>query len=271
MKKLVKALIPKKYMPFISFIYLHLKFIIFGFIEKAFPIKQIIPLPPPKLRFRVHGDILKDGFLAVGKKCFTDICSALESVDCSIEQFQSILDWGCGCGRVLRYLMQTGSAAQICGCDIDTELIRWCTRNLPKGEYAVVSPQPPLPYRSEQFDFIYGISVLTHLDEKAQFLWLRELKRVIKSGGVIILTVHGRNVYEQLSQRKKAILTDSGFMFEIGQTGKLKLDGLPDFYQTAFHTKEYIARTWSPEFTLLALIEKGMNNHQDVVVLRKKM
>lgn len=195
--------------------------------------------------------------------------SAIESVDYRLGDFQSILDWGCGCGRVLRYLLQTDIKAEIFGCDIDKELVDWCNEHLPQGKYKSVRSVPSLAYQSEQFDFIYGFSVLTHLDEKMQFLWLDELKRIMKPGAIIILTVHGRNVYEQLPQEKMSPMESRGFLFEIGQTGKFKLDGLPDLYQSSYHTKDYITQNWSSYFEVLKVIERGMNNHQDVIVLRK--
>jgi hypothetical protein len=45
---------------------------------------------------------------------------------------------------------------------------------------------------------------------------------------------------------------------------------LPDFYQTAFHTHEYIRREWSRHFEVVAIHAKGVGNHQDAVLVRKR-
>jgi hypothetical protein len=55
-----------------------------------------------------------------------------------------------------------------------------------------------------------------------------------------------------------------------GTTGKLKIDKLPDFYQSAFHTKDYIYQQWSAYFDIVRYEERGINNHQDAVLLRKR-
>jgi hypothetical protein len=67
----------------------------------------------------------------------------------------------------------------------------------------------------------------------------------------------------------KAELERDGFIFISGAKGRLKLDGFPDFYQTACHTKEYVKKQWSEYFEVLDYVERGINNHQDAVVLKK--
>jgi SAM-dependent methyltransferase len=249
---------------------LQIQFYSYGLIETLFPIKQEIPVPGPKLRYRVHGNIDRNDFLKVGQKCFNDIQFAIESVNCHFDKFTSILDWGCGCGRVIRYLLQKDIKAQIFGCDIDRDLINWCGKNIRNAKFDIVNSTPPLSYELGQFDFIYGISVLTHLDEKMQMAWLKELNRIMKPGAILLLTVHGRKDHKLLIPEKNKILNEKGFLFEITNPGKYKLDGLPDFYQTSYHTYEYILKTWSKYFSILNFIEQGMNNHQDVICLGNK-
>jgi hypothetical protein len=43
---------------------------------------------------------------------------------------------------------------------------------------------------------------------------------------------------------------------------------LPDFYQTAFHSHEYIKREWGKYFDVLSIQTRGMSEHQDTVLLR---
>lgn len=48
-----------------------------------------------------------------------------------------------------------------------------------QSQFQTIAPTPPLPYRDDQFDIIYCISVFTHFDEEMQDLWLHELTRVL--------------------------------------------------------------------------------------------
>jgi len=43
---------------------------------------------------------------------------------------------------------------------------------------------PPMSYEDNMFDFVYSISIFTHLPEDMQFAWLQELQRITKPGGI---------------------------------------------------------------------------------------
>jgi hypothetical protein len=44
---------------------------------------------------------------------------------------------------------------------------------------------------------------------------------------------------------------------------------LPDFYQSAYHTEAYVRRGFSRYFSVLEYAPRGLNHHQDMVVLCK--
>lgn len=226
------------------------------------------PLPPARLRFRVHGLADRQSFLRVGQTCADDLKSALRHTGIAFDSFIDILDFGCGCGRVLRYLHNPSVPQKFCGSDIDPESIEWCQRNLPFAIFKANEPNPPLPFGPKQFDFIYAISVFTHLDVDHQFAWLNELKRVARPGAIIFATTHGSHTHSSLGAQDRERLADKGFLFSVWTTGFFKADGLPDFYQTAYHTEEYIRSNWSGVFRVRSYIERGINSHQDLVVLQ---
>jgi SAM-dependent methyltransferase len=228
------------------------------------------PLPPARLRFRVHGLTDRESFLQVGQNCANDLKSALRRTGIDFDSFTDILDFGCGCGRVLRYLYNPSEPQRFCGSDIDPESIEWCQRNLPFAIFKTNEHKPPLPFGPKQFDFIYAISVFTHLDEDYQFAWLNELKRVARPGAIIIATTHGSHTQTSLDAQARERLADKGFLFAVATTGRFKADGLPDFYQTVYHTEQYIRLNWSKVFQIRSYIERGLNSHQDLVVLQNE-
>jgi SAM-dependent methyltransferase len=228
------------------------------------------PLPPARLRFRVHGFTDRESFLQVGQNCANDLKSALQCIGIGFDSFADILDFGCGCGRVLRYLHNPSEPQTFCGSDVDPESIEWCQRNLPFATFKVNEHMPPLPFGAKQFDFIYAISVFTHLDEDHQFAWLNELKRVARPGAIIIATTHGRYTQTSLDAQAQERLANNGFLFSVEATGRFKPDGLPDFYQTAYHTEQFVRSNWSKVFKVRSYIERGINSHQDLVVLQNE-
>jgi SAM-dependent methyltransferase len=223
-------------------------------------------LPPASLRYRVHGSHTVDGFLKVGKRCSEDIEAALEKVGKGFDSFQNVLDFGCGCGRTLIWFADQAHSSRLHGTDVDAEAISWCRDNLDFAEFGVNDPLPPLNYPSETFDFIYAISVFTHLDEDYQFRWLDELKRVTRPGGIVLLTVHGPHSWKNLPREDVTDIEERGFKFIASNTMK----GIfPEWYQNAYHTKEYVLDRYSGYFHVLEYVPRGMSHRQDVVVLQK--
>lgn len=220
--------------------------------------------PPASLRYRVHGSVDLDSFLKNGKRCSQDIKHALGKADLGFDSFECVLDFGCGCGRTLRSF--DGSKPRLHGTDIDEEAIRWCKVNLNFADFSTNESLPPLIYADETFDLIYAVSVLTHLDEERQFLWLDELKRITKPGGILLLTVHGEHARGVLPAETAAEVERNGFKFVVSDSMR---GFFPDWYQNAFHTREYVLDKFSEYFDIVDYLPRGMNGHQDVVILRK--
>ena len=226
-----------------------------------------LPLPPPKLRQRVHGNFEAASFLRESKRVADDVRKLFSSVGYDLDSFERVLDFGCGSGRLLRKLGRL--PGEVHGTDIDPEAIDWCQKNLPFAQSAVNVALPPTSYPDDFFDCIIAISVFTHLDEKMQFVWLAELQRITKPGGALMLSVHGQVARKNYPEDLKNSVKDDSVRFVVGDTGVFKRTGLPDFYQDAHHTRAYVEREWPRYFEILGYVEAGINGHQDAVLLRK--
>lgn len=143
-------------------------------------------LPPPKLRSLVGGSPDKDWFLAAGSASASALRAAAGESGFDLDDPSvTVLDFGCGCGRTSRHWPRP-----IHGSDVQAELVEWCQQHLP-GTYAVNDPEPPTDYPDSLFDVVYAVSVFTHLTEERQHRWLVELARIIRPGGLLLLTTHG--------------------------------------------------------------------------------
>src|SRR5207249_951626 len=80
----------------------------------------------------------------------------------------------------------------------------WCAENLPFGCFAVNALESPLDYDMESFDAAYALSVFTHLPLRLQSHWMNELRRVLKPGGLLVLSLHGDALYGRLSRAERA-------------------------------------------------------------------
>jgi len=130
----------------------------------------------------------------------------------------SILDWGCGPGRIIRHLPSLLDVSCRCyGTDYNTKYIKWCTKNIPEVTFKQNNLAPPLPFEHEMFDVIYGISIFTHLSEKMHYAWFNELLRVLKPGGILFLTLHGKAFKTKLPEAQRKIF-DQGHLVVLSNT-----------------------------------------------------
>jgi SAM-dependent methyltransferase len=229
--------------------------------------KEFDHVPPASLRFRVHGILDKHKFKEGGKNSAQDIVNLLQKVDRGLDSFNDILDFGCGCGRVLTWLTNYSTKPTYYGTDIDVQAITWSSNNLNFAKFNTNEAVPPMIYNSETFDLIYAISVFTHLDEERQFLWLNELRRILKPNGILILTLSGQGVWKRLPYDVKSELERSGFLYL--KTGADMGGIFPDWYQNAYHTENYVMNKYANSFNVLHYIPCGMSNNQDAVILQK--
>lgn len=174
---------------------------------------------------------------------------------------------GCGCGRILRWLQALHPEWQYRGTDIDGEAIAWCRENLSGiGTYRRNEAMPPLPFPDGCFDFVYSISIFSHLPEDMEFRWLEELNRVTKPGGFLLLTVHGESLFPTDSTERLRRFREAGFCYWVGSG----TPGLPSFYQTSFHTDAFLRRRWAEILEIVDIRPQGIANHQDAVVCRRR-
>jgi ubiquinone/menaquinone biosynthesis C-methylase UbiE len=227
-----------------------------------------LPLPPARLRFRVHGDLDALSFLETGRQCSQDLTDAIARIGKDLSSFRQVLDFGCGCGRTLLWLRDTATSTCVYGTDIDADAIAWCQRRIGFARFFVNNPSPPLVFPDESFDLVYVFSVFTHLDEKHQLEWLKELQRVTRRGGNVIITVRGSFQQAKMSAQELSKLSKSGFL--CSQMPNKAMHGIfPEWYQMATHTREYIQTEFTRYFNFLDYVPTGLDHSQDVVILQR--
>jgi len=221
-----------------------------------------LPLPPPHLRRRAHGDDDLPDFEAVGRRIAFNLHHTLQP-DFKFDVHQRVLDFGVGCGRVLRYFQLFLKNASFYGCDIDQEAVAWCQQELHSiGSFFPCGDLPPLPFPAGSFDLVYAVSVFTHLPEAMQLDWLAELSRLLRPGGRAIFTTHGPQLYTGRSKRASRRLHEMGFLYTTGG----RTPGLPGYYRTAYHSHDYIRACWGRFFRIEKIIPRGIGGHQDLVL-----
>lgn len=178
-----------------------------------------------------------------------------------------ILDWGCGPGRVVRHLPKVlGNSCEYFGTDYNEESIRWCSENLDNINFNLNTLEANLPYPDDFFDFIYGISIFTHLSEEMHYSWTKELFRILKQDGLLFLTTQGDNfkiklTYSELEKFEKGELVVRGKVKEGHRT------------YSAFQPEGFMKKLFQNEKILEYVKQKPLKGQylpQDIWIVKKK-
>lgn len=100
-----------------------------------------------------------------------------------------ILDFGCGWGRIARFLPQLTAVENIYGTDVDAGLIQVCQDHLHASNYTAMTSGAALPYPDAMFDVVLSNSVFSHLSEASHRFHVAEIARVLKPGGLFLGTI----------------------------------------------------------------------------------
>lgn len=204
-------------------------------------------------------------FLEVGRRTAENIESVLDGVEFKFTPGQAVLDFGCGCGRTLRWLAERFPKVRWHGVDVDAEAIEWCHDHFPGAEFVCGSPLPPLPFPDSKFGLIYAISVFTHLNEEFQQAWIGELARILKPGGILLLSVYSERVWRE--QPEAATVEAGGFVFRTSD----KLKGiLPPWYQTALQSRGRLIDHLAGRFSRVSYQERGLGDHDAVIAIKAR-
>ena len=155
-----------------------------------------LPIPPPELR-KLVGPTAPEPFdNPTGDLIFPDVPE---------RAYAAVFDFGCGCGRLARQLMQQRlRPRRYIGVDPHKGLVDWCRTHLtphapefafrhhdvfhefvnPNGRLAPIA----LPAADQEITLFIAWSVFTHLLEPDADFYLGELARVLSRGGVAVTT-----------------------------------------------------------------------------------
>ena len=109
-----------------------------------------------------------------------------------------ILDFGCGWGRLARFLPQLTAVENIYGTDVDGGLIASCQEHLHAPNYAVMTSGAALPYPDAMFDVVLSNSVFSHLSESSHRFHVGEIARVLKPGGLFLGSILSKALMAQM-------------------------------------------------------------------------
>lgn len=181
----------------------------------AIPPKNLVAktaaLNEKELTKQSNGDV----YLETGYHEVLRIFKILEHFGINPRTIGSIYELGCGTARLLRHF-RCIEGVRLVGSDVNPEMIEWCQTNLPEIEFYHNELTPPLTFaRDDSFDLMLASSVFTHIPLDTQELWLAEMQRILRPGGIFVCSV--------LGNFHTSVLLDTEEQEELQQQGSITL------------------------------------------------
>ena len=194
----------------------------------------------------------------------------LSKAGASPQELTKVLDFGCAAGRMLRFYPHRERTSELWGVDINSVE--------PRAPlfFATTTTAPHLPFEDGYFDLIYSGSVFTHISDLAD-AWLLELRRIVRKGGYLYITIHDRRTVDVLLTKYKDHPLFTEFVGLIRsfceRTGVRSQNYayftiLADPISQEFYNEDYLVRKWSQWAKVLSITPEA-HYHQAALVLQK--
>ncbi|MFM0705112.1 class I SAM-dependent methyltransferase [Paraburkholderia sediminicola] len=109
----------------------------------------------------------------------------------------SVLDYGCGWGRLLRLMLAVTGPENLFGCDPWYKSLEVCDGDRIRANIALSDYLPTdLPFPGRKFSLIYAFSVFTHLSERAATAALSACRKHIADDGMMAITIRPPNYWD---------------------------------------------------------------------------
>ncbi len=221
-----------------------------------------LPVPPPRLLFLVTNECDPDWYFESGAAASSSLLELLRRHDVDIAVAAPILDFGCGCGRVIRRWHELG--VEVHGTDVNPKLVEWCSKGLPFARFAVNGLEPPLAYEDGKFGLVYAFSVFTHMPVELEAAWMKEMWRILRPGGHLVVSTHGEAYLHRLNEPERV-------SFLAGHTVVRRGAVAGSNWCTTFHPEQAIRQRLARGFEIVDFVREGAKGNpvQDVTLLRK--
>jgi SAM-dependent methyltransferase len=246
-------------------------------------LRSLLPaLPDEALQERFTG-ARQDQTLRQGWQVYRLFRSLYDAHSGRLGPATSVLDFGCGWGRIIRFFLKDVDSANLLGIDSNRRAIEACEATNRWCSFRLVDVLPPTALPDGGFDLVYAYSVFSHLSEEAHDRWLHEFARVLKPGGLLIATTRPRSFIsfcDRLRSNEATATRFSARCFPNARATLARYDageycfshpgvgGAPHFGEACI-PREYVLRHWIKRFAFVDYIDDRRRCEQDVIVVRK--
>lgn len=117
-----------------------------------------------------------------GYEEFGQVC-ADALIQSGLSSGMSVLDFGCGSGRVAHALAKKVTLSKYLGTDVVELLLKYARTKTPKNYQFIEHQELSIPAKDEEFDYAFAFSVFTHLLQAEIYIYLQDIHRVLRPKG----------------------------------------------------------------------------------------
>lgn len=245
-------------------------------------IRRVLPhLPPSELQMRWNGASGHE-LLAQSQAFYTQLKKQAAAHLAQPLSEARVLDYGCGWGRLTRFIARDLQPGFLYGCDPVDEILDIGRESGVEAHFARSEFAPKLLPFEGRFDLIFAFSVFTHLSEAAHRKCLNAIADSLEPGGLGVLTVRPpaylnhspllADARSRLGDRPLAALEAGAYAFapHPADDSHPQFQGEEMSYGEAVIPMAYIREHWTGAFEPVAVDLSLIDPHQVVITLRKR-
>jgi SAM-dependent methyltransferase len=196
------------------------------------------------------------------------------------------VDFGSGWGRYTRFLLKYVHPDNLYGLEVHPRMVEHCRKSFGMGNFLKVESFPPCDLRDRLIDLVFGYSVFSHLSPDCADAWIDEFARILRPGGLVLMTTQGRTFVEYCRKIRESDdrshewhtwLADSFVDAETSlkdyDAGGFLHAGHGQYggtYGESLVSKGYIEKHWRKYFDLLDFVDDRAFLPQALFVLKRK-
>lgn len=247
--------------------------------EAIVPRRQLLDadrsqIPEPRDREGYYGDN-HFNYWASGARDLAQIAAFMNTHRLA---YDSVLDFGCASGRMVRHYHYSRLFGAVAGCDINRLHVDWCAHYLPSEIVPFQSTSmPTLPLADNSLTLITAFSVFTHI-EAFEDAWLMEFRRILRPGGIAWITVHSDRTWREVNEHWPLYNAIKGFPEFASQNPRtavprdrmvFRWHEAKSYSANVFYSGQYIRRRFGQFLEIMDMFP-AIPGYQDIVVMRKR-
>ena len=252
---------------------------------------QMPSFPDEQLQREIHGHA-GEVSLHEAHTFFREVKSYAAYAGRPVAPHRRMLDFGCGWGRVLRLFMKDIEPSNLFGVDSTSRFLLDARRCNPALAFLPCGKVPPTILAPESLDYVISWSVFSHLDEFYASRWVEEFARLLKPGGLVMMTTQSRRFIQfcaEMRVRRASgirlehpwyeVCADSfpdesqaNSRYEAGLFLHSSTNKPPDeaaHYGEAIIPRNFVTKNWASMFRLIDFVDNAVRLPQALIVLQK--